>query len=150
MMAFWGWQATIAIAVLIGVARSSWAAEWTPDKWANESTITLCTHIGNEGRHCFPVWMGVLDHEVYVRLGTRAAGRVGKIAPRGATNAAMAQDRLAIEIAGNKFDQLTPVSSPSAAKRVAAAMAEKYWLDLIVRFLPHPMTVMLAPDIEVP
>jgi len=38
------------------------------------------------------------------------------------------------------------IETPEAAQRVADAMAAKYWSDLVIRFLPHPMTLRLVPE----
>jgi hypothetical protein len=27
-------------------------------------------------------------------------------------------------------------------------MAEKYWSDLFIRFIPHPLTMRLVPDVQ--
>ena len=34
------------------------------------------------------------------------------------------------------------------AERVAAAMADKYWSDIFVRFFAHPLTLRLKPTVE--
>ena len=55
------------------------AADWTPRAWTDASTIELCTTRAGEGEHWFPVWLVVIDDQVYVRLGTRAATRIAFI-----------------------------------------------------------------------
>src|SRR2546422_9950265 len=70
-------QRSLAAAAFIAlVAAPAGAAEWKPRTYASESTLELRTTAPGEGDHWFPVWLVVLDDQVYVRLGTRAAGRI--------------------------------------------------------------------------
>ncbi len=112
-------------------------AGWTPDLIARQNTVKLRTTVPDEGEYWFPVWVVVVDNQVYVRLGSRAAGRVERntTAPY-----------LGVEIAGQRFDKVRGVPAPEAASRVAAAMADKYWSDVIVRHFSHPLTLRLMPE----
>ena len=38
------------------------------------------------------------------------------------------------------------ISSRTMAEKVAAAMGDKYWSDVFVRFFSHPLTLRLAPE----
>ena len=69
---------TLALIPLLLAAAPAVAADWTPRAWANASTIELRTTRPDEGEHWFPVWLVVIDNQVYVRLGSRAATRVEK------------------------------------------------------------------------
>jgi len=119
---------------LLSVHSFGGAAEWNPQAFAKEETLTLRTVGPEEGEYWFPVWLVVIDGQVYVRLGSRAADRVqkNKTAPQ-----------LAIKIAGQQFDAVKGEEAPEMADAVAAAMAEKYWSDIFVRFFPHPLTLRL-------
>jgi len=112
-------------------------AGWNPDAIAKQNTIKLRTVGPREGEHWFPVWVVVLDHDVYVRLGSRATKRVQENT---------ATTFLGVEIAGQRFDKVRGVPAPESAQRVAAAMAEKYWSDIFVRYMRHPLTLRLAPE----
>src|SRR5205814_5667101 len=65
-----------AMLAVLGVATPGAGADWTPRAWANESTLQLRTTAADEGEHWFPVWLVVIDDQLYVRLGSRAAGRI--------------------------------------------------------------------------
>lgn len=109
---------------------------WTPAEWAGEDTLRLCTTKPGERQHCFPVWLVVLDGEVYVRLGNRAAARV---------RANATGPVLPLEIGGRRFERVRAVEAPERAEAVARAMAGKYWSDRFIRWLDHPLTLRLEP-----
>ena len=115
---------------------SAVAATWDPDAFAREDIVRLCTVGPEEGEYCFPVWLVVIDGRVYVRLGSRAADRVEKNTRK---------PYLKIEIAGQKFEQIRADPVPDMAQRVSRAMADKYTSDLLIRWLPHPLTMRLEP-----
>ncbi len=110
---------------------------WQPDAIARQDTIKLRTTAPQEGEHWFPVWVVVLDDQVYVRLGSRAATRAEQntTAPY-----------LGVEVNGRRFEKVRGVPAPESAERVAAAMAAKYWSDLFVRYMSHPLTLRLVPE----
>src|SRR5881296_3897325 len=119
------------------LATPSAAAEWTPRAYAGANTIELRTVAAGEGEHWFPVWVVVIDDQVYVRLGPRAAGRIEKnqTAPY-----------VGVRILGRQFERVRGVPAPDNAARVAKAMAAKYWSDLIVHHFAHPLTLPLVPE----
>lgn len=122
---------------LLGSRSVGNAAEWNPQAFAKEETLSMRTIGPEEGEYWFPVWLVVIDNQVYVRLGSRAADRVrkNKTAPQ-----------LAIKVAGQQFDSVKGEDAPEMADAVAAAMANKYWSDIFVRFFPHPLTLRLLPE----
>ena len=128
--------APLAAGLVLLLARPALAA-WTPPAWGQEQTLELRTTAAGEGEHWFPVWLVVLDGELYVRLGSRAAGR-------------MAQNGTApfvgVRIGGQEFDRVKTEPTPEAAARVAAAMREKYWFDVVARQFDHPLTVRLRAE----
>src|SRR6184192_4545951 len=119
------------------LATPSAAGEWTPSAYAGASTIELRTVAPGEGEHWFPVWLVVIDDQVYVRLGPRAAGRIEKnqTAPF-----------VGVRIAGEQLERVRGEPAPDYAERVAKAMAAKYWSDVIVRHFSHPLTLRLVPE----
>lgn len=127
--------AVASLAVILALPAA--AAEWTPRAWADTNTVDLRTTAPGEGEHWFPVWLVVLDDQVYVRLGSRAAGRVEKN-----TTAPF----LGVRIAGQQFDRVKGVPAPEAVERVARAMGEKYWSDVLVRYANHPLTLRFVPE----
>jgi hypothetical protein len=126
----------VSIGVFLAM-RAPAAAEWNPQAFAHEETLQLRTVGPEEGEYWFPVWLVVIDEQVYVRLGSRAADRVKRSATA---------PYLGVKIAGQQFDRVKGEEAPEMADAVAGAMAEKYWSDLLIRFLPHPLTLRLIPE----
>lgn len=131
----------LAMAVLLVAATAATAAEWTPDLWVDVDTLELRTTDPGADPHWSPVWIAILDEQVYVRLGRRAAGRIERN-----TTAPFVD----VRIGGHEFERVRAVPAPEMAERVAKEMAEKYWTDLFIRFFPHPMTLRLVPEPEPP
>jgi hypothetical protein len=73
---------------------------------------------------------------VYIRLGSRAAGRM---------ESNVIKPIVKVRIAGQVFDHVTAEPAPAAAAAVAAAMHDKYWSDVFVRYFDHPLTMRLVP-----
>ena len=113
------------------------AAEWKPPAWSDASTIELRTTAPGESEHWFPVWLVVIDDQVYVRLGPRAAARIEKnqTAPF-----------VGVRIAGQQFERVRGVPAPDYAERVGKAMGAKYWSDIVIRHFSHPLTLRLVPE----
>lgn len=133
----WLWR-LMALAFALGVSSgAALAAPWDPAAFAKEDTLKLRTIGPQEGEYWFKVWLVVIDGQVYVRLGTRAAERV---------EANTTAPVLGVEVAGHRFDRVRGVPAPEFADRVAKAMADKYTSDIIVRFMSHPLTLRLVPE----
>jgi len=129
-------RAVLALALVSATSAS--AASWDPATFSGQNTLQLKTTAAGEGEHWFPVWLVVVDDDVYVRLGSRAASRMERN-----TSAPY----VAVRIAGQEFDRVKVVPMPDKAPAVAHAMARKYWSDVIVRYFNHPMTVKLVPEV---
>ena len=130
---------SLLVAAPVGLA----ADEWTPPAWADENTVELRTTDPGEEPHWFPVWHVVLDEQLYVRLGSRAAGRFDRN---------VTKPVVGVRIAGKTFDRVRGVVTPDMVARVEAAMGEKYWLqaDALIRRLDHPYTMRLEPETVTP
>lgn len=126
--------ASLAVLMLAGSVR---AADWTPPAWAEESTLELGTNVPDEGEHWFKVWLVVLDDQLYVRLGTRAAERVEQSSTR---------PYVGVRVAGHTFPRVRAEPAPERVGGVADAMAKKYWSDSLIHFFPHPLTLRLMPE----
>ena len=89
---------------------------------ANQSTIEFLTVGAEEGEHWSTVWFVVIDGQLYVRLGTRAAKRIesNTTAPR-----------LKVRVARSDVYPMRYEKAPDMAARIAAAMADKYWSDIL-------------------
>jgi len=113
------------------------ATEWNPATFAKVETLKLRTNCVPEGEYWFPVWLVVIDDQVYVRLGSKAVSRIecNSTAPF-----------VGVEIAGERFDHVRGVPAPETAEQVNKAMADKYTSDLFIRWFSHPLTLRLMPE----
>ena len=121
---------------VLTLAAAASAAEWNPAGWQAQDTLELRTIDPGDAPHWSPVWLVVLDGQLYVRLGSRAAGRIER------NQGGMT---IGVRIAGQEFDQVKVVPVPAQADAVAAAMAAKYWSDVFVHYFSHPLTARLEP-----
>ncbi|MBY0274107.1 hypothetical protein K2Z84_02105 [Candidatus Binatia bacterium] len=129
-----------ALLALVAVARADTpASAWDPARWRDEDTVELRTTAPGDEPHWFKVWLVVLDGQLYVRLGGRAAGRF---------DGNITKPVIGVRIAGLEFDRVTGTVAPDMVGQVADAMADKYWSDVFVRFVDHPLTLRLAPTAE--
>ncbi|MFI5366686.1 MAG: hypothetical protein ACHQ4J_13800 [Candidatus Binatia bacterium] len=130
----------VVLALLLSLsfaAPRAFATGWESTTFAKEDTLKLRTNCPSEGEYWFPVWLVVIDGQVYVRLGGRAAGRV---------QCNSTSPFLGVDVAGQRFDHVRGVPVPEYAERVAKAMADKYTSDIFVRFFSHPLTLRLVPE----
>jgi hypothetical protein len=113
------------------------AAEWRPQSYVGEDTLEIRTTNPGEEAHWSPVWLVVINEQVYVRLGSQAAERIQKntTAPY-----------VGVKMAGQEFERVKGEEAPEMVEAVAKAIADKYWSDVFVRWLPHPLTLRLAPE----
>jgi hypothetical protein len=51
-----------------------------------------------------------------------------------------------VEGGGREFDKVKVKEMPDMKQKVAAAMADKYWMDVLVRHESHPMVARLVPE----
>jgi len=96
------------------------AAAWNPASIAEQSTLEFLTVAPDEGEHWSTVWFVVIDGNVYLRLGPRAAKRIEKN-----TTAPRFKIRIGGEVYPMRYQKV-----PEMADRIAAAMADKYWTDV--------------------
>ena len=113
------------------------APGWNPNAFQDESTLEIMTVGAQEGEHWSRLWLVVIDGKLYVRLGDRSFERVQRN---------VASQYVQVKIAGRKFDRVRVAAAPDMAEKVAAAMADKYFLDVLVRHEPHPMTARLVAE----
>ena len=81
------------------------------------------------GEHWSTVWLVVIDGQVYIRLGSRAAGRIEKNTTKPDRQGAHRRPGLR---------QVKAEAVPDMAEPVAKAMGEKYWSDVLVRHFNPP------------
>jgi hypothetical protein len=127
----------IAFAATAAGAADSAVAGWDPNAFRDQSTLQIMTTAPEEGEHWSKLWLVVIDGQVYVRLGDRSFGRVQK----NTTN-----PYLKVKIGDNEFDKVRLDPAPDMTDKVAAAMADKYFMDILIRHESHPMTARLVPE----
>jgi hypothetical protein len=114
---------------------------WDPEVFRDVSTIKIMTTEPDVGEHWSNLWVVVIDERPYVRLGDRAYGRI----QRNTTS-----PYVKLKVADKEFDKVKVEEMPDMKERVAAAMAEKYWMDILVRHESHPMVARLVPEAPPP
>jgi len=120
----------------LALSASTVRAEWNPAAFSSQDTLEFLTTAPGEAEHWSTVWLVVIDGQVYIRLGTRAAGRMD-------TNTT--KPIVKVRIAGQVYDRITAEPAPDHAAAVANAMHDKYWSDVFVRYFNHPLTMRLVP-----
>ncbi len=126
----------LLIAAALATAVAPARAAWDPQVYRDQDTLEFLT-VEAEGEHWSPVWLVVIDGQVYVRLGSRAAGRIERNTTK---------PIIKVKVAGEQFDRVRGEPAPEMAERVAAAMGEKYTSDIFVRYFSHPLTLRLVPE----
>ena len=111
-------------------------ADWDPQAFSTEGTLEFLT-VEDGVEHWSTVWLVVIDGQVYIRLGSRAAGRMEGNATK---------PDVQVRIAGQVFPKVRTEAVPAMADAVAKAMADKYWSDVLVRHFSHPLTMRLTPE----
>jgi hypothetical protein len=135
--------ALVAVAVfsiaLIGAARAadSPVPGWDPNAFRDQSTLQIMTVGPEEGEHWSKLWLVVIDGQVYVRLGDRSFGRIQKNT---------ANPYVKVKVGDNEFDKVKLEGATDMTDKVAAAMADKYFMDILIRHESHPMTARLVPE----
>jgi hypothetical protein len=112
------------------------AAAWDPEAFGKHDTLEFLTVGPEEGEHWSTVWLVVIDGQVYVRLGTRAAERMEQNTTK---------PFVKVRVAGQEFDQIKAEPVPDMVEPVAKAMGDKYTSDVLIKYFNHPLTMRLAP-----
>ena len=123
--------------VIAGCSPQVTVPRWDPAAFRALPTLEFLTVGPDEGPHWSTVWLVVLDDGVYVRLGSRAAGRMQR------NTTAPYVD---LRIGGREYRHVHAIEAPDMVGRVATAMGEKYPSDFLVRWVTHPLTMRLEPD----
>lgn len=123
-----------ALLAWMAIASTAGAAEWRPEEWEDGTTLALATVGPDYDEQWSTVWYVVVDGEIYVRLGASIADQIDQNIKR---------PYVQVRIAGQTFKDVRadPIEGMSAT--VDEAMADKYPMDFLFRFLPHPMVVRL-------
>src|ERR1700723_1253352 len=125
----------IATAVLTPAADSQ-ISGWDPDTFRKASTIQIMTTEPDVGEHWSKLWVGVIDDQPFVRLGSRSYGRVQKNTT---------SPFVKLKVGDQEFDKVKLEEMPYMKDKVAAATADKYFMDKLIRYETHPMVARLVP-----
>jgi len=130
----------IAFASVVG-GDDKGVPRWDPAVFRDASTIKIMTTEPDVGEHWSNLWVVVIDGQPYVRLGDRAYGRIQKNTT---------SPYVKLKVADQEFDSVKLVEMPDMKQKVADAMAEKYRLDILVRYESHPMVARLVAEAPPP
>ena len=114
---------------------------WDPTVFQDASTIKIMTTEPDAGEHWSNLWVVVIDGQPYVRLGDRSYGRIQKNST---------SPYVKLKVADQEFDKVKVEETPDMKDKVAAAMADKYWMDVLIRHESHPMVARLVPEAAPP
>ena len=114
---------------------------WDPTVFRDASTIKVMTTEPDAGEHWSNLWVVVVDGQPYVRLGDRSYGRI----QRNTTS-----PFVKLKVADQQFDKVKVEEMPDMKEKVGAAMADKYWMDVLIRHESHPMVARLIPEAAPP
>jgi hypothetical protein len=110
---------------------------WDATTFNDASTIKIMTTEPDVGEHWSNLWVVVIDGQPYVRLGDRSYRRI----QRNTTS-----PYVKLKVADKQFDKVKVEETPDMKEKVAAAMADKYWMDILIRHESHPMVARLVPE----
>ncbi len=110
---------------------------WDPNAFRDQSTLQIMTIGPEEGEHWSKLWLVVIDGQLYVRLGDRSFGRIQKNT---------ANPYVKVKVGDNEFDKVRLEPALEMTDKVAAAMADKYFMDILIRHESHPMTARLVAE----
>ena len=127
------------LAAMLFVTSANAATGWDLSLFQKESTLQFFTVNASGDEHWSTVWVVVIDGAPYVRLGSASTSRIN-----GNTKAPYVN----IKIGGQEFDHVMAQSAPEMRDKVMAAMADKYWWDILVRHTTHPLIIRLVPSAE--
>ena len=114
---------------------------WDPAMFRDASTIKIMTTEPDVGEHWSNLWVVVIDGQPYVRLGDRSYGRIQKNST---------SPFVKLKVADQEFDKVKVEEMPDMKEKVGAAMADKYWMDVLIRHESHPMVARLVPEATPP
>lgn len=126
-----------ALLLALVIAAPAYAdEEWDPQDWADEDTLELLTQAPGDEPHWSIVWLVVIEDQLYVRLGNRAAERF---------QMSVTNPYLAVKIDDEEFARVKGVAVPEQVAAIDGAMKEKYWSDWFASLLAHPLYLRLEP-----
>jgi len=130
MVALW-------IAMLGSCSAANFTTGWNPDAFRDQRSLQILTIGAEEGAHWSKLWLVVIDGQLLVRLDHRTFERVKEN---------LVGKYVMLKIGDRKFDRVRMEAVPDMSGKVAAAMADKYPMDILIRHESHPMTARLIAE----
>ena len=125
------------MAVVGACAAANLASGWDPDAFRGQQTLQIMTTGAEEGAHWSKLWLVVIDRQLFVRLDGRTFERVKEN---------LAGQYVMLKIGDREFERVRLEAAPEMSGKVAAAMADKYRMDVLIRHESHPMTARLIAE----
>lgn len=125
----------IALCFCLLAATAALAGEpprWEPTEWEGGSTLKFHTIDDKHEEHWSTVWYVVVGNDVYARLGAAATDRI-----RENINSPYVK----VKIGRFTFSDVRADPANDMANTIADELADKYALDVLFRYIPHPLTV---------
>jgi hypothetical protein len=133
--------AIFVAALFVAVVGTAPAADvvpgWDTSEFRDQSVIQIMTTEPDVGEHWSKLWVVVIDDQPFVRLGGRSYGRVQKNTT---------SPYVKLRVGDLEFDKVKLEEMPDMKDKVAAAMADKYFMDKLIRYENHPMIARLIPE----
>ncbi len=107
-------------------------SQWEPKEWKDGSTLKFQTVDANHEEHWSTVWYVVVDNDVYARLGAAATDRIQEN---------INSPYVKVRIGRFAFNDVRADPADDMAVTIADELADKYVLDVLFRYIPHPLTV---------
>ena len=134
--------ALVGAAMLLALVTAAHAADtavpgWDPAAFRDASVIQIMTTEPDVGEHWSKLWMVVIDDQPFIRMGSRSYGRVQR---------STTSPYVKLKVGDQEFDKVKLEEMPDMKDKVAAAMADKYFMDKLIRYEDHPMVARLVPE----
>jgi hypothetical protein len=140
--------AILSFALLIALVTVAHANDkvvpgWDPTVFRDASTIKVMTTQPDVGEHWSSLSVVVIDGQPYIRLRDRSYGRIQRNTTR---------PYVKLKVVDQEFDKVKVEEMLDMKEKVAAAMADKYWMDILIRHESHPMVarLVLVPEASPP
>lgn len=129
-------KSSLALLLVWMVASIAFATPptWQPEKWEDGNTLQIQTIDPDRVEHWSTLWYVVIGGDIYVRLDAGAADLLEQN---------IKSPYVRVKIAGHTFSDVRADPADDMVNTVNEEMSYKYPLDILFRYMPHPMTVRL-------
>src|SRR6516165_12306568 len=110
------------IAMVGSCTAANFTKGWNPDAFRDQRSLQILTIGADEGAHWSKLWLVVIGGQLLVRLDHRTFERVKEN---------LAGQYVMLKIGDRKFARVRLEAAPYMSRKVAAAMADKYPMDVL-------------------